>query len=123
MIVSNSHTWVPIPLSFSHLAPKSSALAAIQQKFVFTTCNSILFVVYFSSLVFLDTILGMNRDCKPCRSQNYSAVALDDSIPPAVEDYFCDPLDHLKKYIKVHDFQRGHRDKLSKHLTAQVLIC
>ncbi|XP_057376594.1 RING finger protein nenya-like [Daphnia carinata] len=61
----------------------------------------------------------INRDCKPCKSQNYNAVPLDESIPSAVEDFFRDPLDHLKRFLKVYDFQRNHRDQLLKRQTEQ----
>lgn len=65
---------------------------------------------------------GINRDCKPCKSQNYNAVPLDESIPSAVEDFFRDPLDHLKRFLKVYDFQRNHRDQLLKRQTEQVIF-
>nr|CAH0101959.1 unnamed protein product [Daphnia galeata] len=61
----------------------------------------------------------VHRDCNPCRSQNYNAVPLDKSLPSDVEDFFRDPIDILKRYLKVCDFQRGHRDRLFKRHNEQ----
>lgn len=47
-------------------------------------------------------------------------VPLDDKMPGPVEDFFRNPLDHLKKFIKVYDFQQKHRDRLAKHLAETV---
>jgi len=52
---------------------------------------------------------------------------MDETMPPRAELYFEDPLDHLKKFYKISEFQRQQKDifyKQSKHQINQVsTIC
>lgn len=112
-----------------HLNPDTVFVLTSCARIQCTSCNSTNSCKYhllkFSnfihiSIVFQTFKLGVRRDCPQCRAQNYSCVTLDENMPTPVEDFFRIPVDHLKKYIKVHDFQRGHRDRLIKYLIETV---
>lgn len=47
-------------------------------------------------------------------------MPLDDSMPADVEDFFKDSLVHLKKFLKVYEFQRNNRERLSKYQNEKV---
>ena len=52
--------------------------------------------------------------------QNYYVVPLNDKMPSVVEEYFGNPMEHMKTFAKVYEFQRAHRDRLAKHVVIMV---
>ena len=47
-------------------------------------------------------------------------MQLNGKISTQVKDFFQDPTEHMKKYFKVVEFQKGHREKLNKNLREEV---
>lgn len=113
-----------------HLNPDTVFVLTSCARIQCTSCNSTnscmhhlqktFQIINCYSIVFQPWQLGVRRDCPQCRAQNYSSVTLDENMPTQVEDFFRVPVEHLKKYIKVHDFQRGHKENLMKHLVETV---
>ena len=67
----------------------------------------------------LYTFTGARKECLPCRTHNYATVALDENMPDP--EFLENPLDHLKTFMKVYDFQHRHRERLAKHLAEAVI--
>lgn len=62
-----------------------------------------------------DNSKGSNKECGTCNSLDCSRIPLNSKISPQVKEFFQDPTEIIKKYLKVVEFQRGHREKLIKN--------
>ncbi len=88
----------------------------------------LLLLCSFANILPLVWISGRSKGCQTCRDINFPAtIPMDETMPPRAELYFEDPLDHLKKFYKISEFQRQQKDifyKQSKHQINQVsTIC
>ena len=61
-----------------------------------------------------------HKECWACKSQNCSQMQLNGKISTQVKEFFQDPTEHMKKYFKIVEFQRGHREKLNKNRREEV---
>ena len=64
---------------------------------------------------------GSNKECGTCNSLDCSRIPLNSKISPQVKEFFQDPTEIIKKYLKVVEFQRGHREKLIKNRREEVI--
>jgi len=47
-------------------------------------------------------------------------MQLNGKVSTQVKEFFQDPIEHIKKYFKVAEFQQGHREKLGRNRREEV---
>lgn len=60
--------------------------------------------------------------CEKCAATGFTATKLRPDLPAEIRDYFHNSHLVLKKYLKVVDFQKGHREALHRHRTEEVFF-
>lgn len=58
--------------------------------------------------------------CEKCAATGFTATKLRPDLPAEIRDYFHNSHLVLKKYLKVVDFQKGHREALHRHRTEEL---